>query len=114
MRKVSMAIAAVVASLLVIAALSGSVAAASDRSKTTGRGADVAALHALQATFHESISGGGNIDELASVWAEDATFTAGGTTHSGRDQIRSFFLTTGGFTHNWVSVSPAFKTRIHV
>jgi hypothetical protein len=114
MRKVSITIATMMASLLLIAVVSGSVAAASNRSNTTGRGADVAALHALQAAFHESISGGGNIDELASVWADDATFTSGGITHSGRDQIRAFFLTTAGFTHNWVSVSPAFKTRIHV
>jgi hypothetical protein len=76
--------------------------------------ADVAALHRLQARFHESISGGGHIHELSSVWAKHATFIVGDTTLRGRDEIRDFFLKTDGFTHNWVSVSPAWKTRFHV
>ena len=77
-------------------------------------GADIAALHELQSRFHESISGGGHIDELVSLWADDATFIAGGSTLHGKDEIRSFFLQGGGFTHNWVSVSPAWKTRFQV
>jgi len=77
-------------------------------------GADIAALHELQARFHESISGGGHIDELMSLWADDATFTVGETTLHGKDEIRSFFLQSPGFTHNWVSLSPAFKTSFEV
>ena len=77
-------------------------------------GADVAALHDLQAGFHAAISGGGHIDDLMALWADDSTFTVGGTTLHGKDEIRAFFLTSGGFTHNWVSLSPSFKTRIDV
>jgi hypothetical protein len=76
--------------------------------------ADVVAVHEIQARFHHSVSGGGHIEELMSLWAARATFTVGSTTLHGKNQIRAFFLSSGGFTHNWVSVSPTFKTRVHV
>jgi hypothetical protein len=80
-----------------------------------GRGADIAALHALQASFHHAVSGGGRIDELTGLWAPDATFTAGGNVIVGRDAIRTFFLSSAGFQHpTWVSLAPSFKTRIDV
>ena len=85
-----------------------------------GQGADVAALHTLQASFHHAVSGGGHIDELMALWAPDATFTVGGGTIvlSGQDEIRDFFLTRAGSfrptaTH-WVSLSPSWKTQIDV
>jgi hypothetical protein len=117
MRKIlSTVVAAALVSSLLVAVTSGSGAAASDRDNNHHKrvGADVAALHDIQSRFHESVSGGGNIVELMSLWADDATFTAGGTTNRGKDEIRAFFLKSGGFTHNWVSVSPTFKTRISV
>jgi hypothetical protein len=77
-------------------------------------GVAIAALHQLQARFHASISGGGHIDDLMALWADDATFTVGSTVLPGKDQIRAFFLNSGGFTHNWVSVSPAWKTSFDV
>jgi len=91
-----------------------SAANADDELHQSRHGAAIAALHELQSRFHESISGGGHIDELVSLWADDATFIAGGSTLQGKDEIRSFFLQGGGFTHNWVSVSPAWKTRFQV
>lgn len=106
-------IAAALASLALVGVFSGSVAAAPSRTHNQV-GPDVAALHTLQSRFHESISGGGNIDELMSLWADDGTFTAGGSTYSGKPEIRAFFLLSPGFTHNWVSMSPTFKNRFHV
>jgi ketosteroid isomerase-like protein len=81
-----------------------------------GQGAAVAEIHILQATFHHAVSGGGHIDELMSLWADDATFTVGGNTLVGKDAIRTFFLNTApSFQHpTWVSLSPSWKTEIHV
>jgi ketosteroid isomerase-like protein len=107
-------IAAALASLTLVAAFSGSVAAAPARTHNTHVGSDVAALHTLQSRFHESISGGGDIDELMSLWTDDATFSAGGSSYDGKAEIRAFFLQSPGFTHNWVSMSPTFKTRFQV
>jgi hypothetical protein len=78
-----------------------------------GQAAAIVAIHGLQASFHHAVSGGGHIDELAGLWAPDATFTAGGNKIVGRDAIRAFFLK--GFQHpTWVSLSPSWKTRIDV
>ncbi len=103
-----------VAAALLVLVITGTGATASTHRGGDEVGADVAALHDLQAGFHAAISGGGHIDDLMALWADDSTFTAGGTTLHGKDEIRAFFLTTGGFTHNWVSLSPSFKTRIEV
>ncbi len=102
------------ASLVLFGAIFGSAAAPPNRADDNRVGAAVAELHELQSRFHESISGGGNINELMSLWADDASLTTGGSTYDGTDEIRAFFLQSPGFTHNWVSMSPVFKTRFHV
>jgi hypothetical protein len=111
-----------VATILVIAAAAaatvlatGGAGASTDRAGE-GNGAAIAELHTLQATFHHAVSGGGHIDELMSLWADDATFTVGGNTHVGKDAIRTFFLNMNpAFQHpTWVSLAPAWKTTIEV
>ena len=80
-----------------------------------GQAAAIVAIHGLQASFHHAVSGGGHIDELAGLWAPDATFTAGGNKIVGRAAIRAFFLKGASFQHpTWVSLSPSWKTRIDV
>jgi hypothetical protein len=107
-------IATALATFMLVATVSVSATTGSHHGDHGTAGADIAALRQLQADFHESISGGGNIDELMSLWTDDASFTAGGSTYHGKTQIRAFFLQSPGFTHNWVSMTPAFKTRFHV
>jgi hypothetical protein len=69
-----------------------STATGSSAHHDDGQAAAIVAIHDLQASFHHAVSGGGHIDELAGLWAPDATFTAGGNTIVGRDAIRAFFL----------------------
>lgn len=70
-------------------------------------------IYELQATFHRAKSHQ-DIDLMVSLWAEDCTFTNAGVTGSGKDEVRSFFLTTGSFVHHRISFVPSFKDRIRV
>ena len=47
--------------------------------------AQVAELHELEEAFHHAGSYGGNLDEMMSLRAEGSSFTAGGTTYTGKD-----------------------------
>jgi hypothetical protein len=107
-------VATMLATIVLIGAFWGANAATSLHTDKTTRLADIAQLEQGQARFHESVSGGGNIDELMSLWADDATFTSGGTTYTRLAEIRANFLNSGGFTHNWVSMSPAFRSGFQV
>lgn len=52
-----------------------------------------------------------------SLWADDATFTVGPQTFTGKDQIRGFFVNVAGPFHpesHWVSDTPAYKERVTV
>jgi len=118
MKRLATAVALLLVACVGLATLGG-VGASGAHSGTTGddhgQGADVAALHELQAAFHHAVSGGGHIDELAALWAPDATFTVGGSVIVGRDAIRTFFSKAPSFQHpTWVSLAPSFKTTIDV
>jgi len=113
MRRFTSTLAAAALASAVLIAGSSAIASANHRGINHGR--DVAAIESLQARFHASVSGGGHIDDLMALWADDATFTNGaGTVFAGKDAIRAMFLQGGGFKNDWVSVTPAFKTRITV
>lgn len=76
----------------------------------------IAQIHQLQADFHRAKTFR-DIDLMMSLWAPDATFTRGGVTLVGTDEIRAFWLTSGSFntTLNMrESLTPSFKIRVRV
>ena len=75
--------------------------------------AQLTEIYQLTANFHEARSKQ-DIELLMSLWAEDATLETGGTTYSGKDEIRAFFLSSGSFTEHRMAFVPAFKDRIDI
>jgi len=85
-----------------------------DASPATFEAADKFAITELQTRFHEANSTK-NLELLMSLFADDAVFTSGGHTFTGKDQIRNFYVTKAGPfrpENNWTSLHPAFKVRI--
>ena len=78
--------------------------------------ADTLAIEQIEVKWHKA-SSTKNIDLMMSLWANDATFTAGTTTYTGKYQIREFFLTKAApFNpdNHWVSDTPEYKLRVTV
>ena len=78
--------------------------------------ADTYAVEQIEVTWHHA-SSTKNVDEMMSIWADDATFTIAGTVYTGKDQIRNFFATRAGpFKPNnhWLSDTPAYKIKVTV
>ena len=73
----------------------------------------IGGIFQLQAAFHRAKSHQ-DIDLMVSLWTDDCTFTFAGTTFSGKDAVRSFFLTTGSWAHHRMSLVPSFKDQIDV
>jgi ketosteroid isomerase-like protein len=73
----------------------------------------VAEIYQLQAAFHQAKTSQ-DLDLMMSLWADDATFTNAGTTYVGSADIRSFWQTSGSFTHHRFSLVPSYKTKIDV
>ena len=79
-----------------MAALTGDAGLATSRDDdATGQ---IAELYLLQAAFHRAKSHQ-DIDLMVSLWARDCTFEVGGTTFTGRDAVRTFFLGSGSWLH---------------
>lgn len=76
--------------------------------------ADVAELDQLLADFHGSLSYGGNILAMMSLWADDSSITFNGTPYVGKAAVQSFFAASGYLHNDWVSLAPEFKTRITI
>jgi ketosteroid isomerase-like protein len=70
-------------------------------------------IYQLQAAFHLAKSRQ-DIDLMMSLWADDCTFTFNGTTFSGKDTARTFFLNSGSWQHHRISLVPSFKDQIAV
>jgi ketosteroid isomerase-like protein len=72
-------------------------------------------IYELQAAFHRAKTTQ-DLDLMMSLWAEDATYTnpTAGMSLVGSDQIRSFWQSSGSFTHLRFSLVPSFKTTIEV
>ena len=83
--------------------------------KALQRQADIYEISQIEKTFHESMSKK-DIDEMMSLWTENATFTYGpGQTATGTEQIRKTWLGSPSFkpeTH-WISDHPAYKLAGH-
>ena len=76
------------------------------------KAADAAAIANLEAIIHGAQSTK-DIEAMMKPFAEDAIFTLGGQTHTGKEAIRKFVLSTGPFKpeNRWISVTPAYKIR---
>jgi uncharacterized protein (TIGR02246 family) len=83
---------------------------AADRAQT--KAADAAAIANLEAIIHGAQSTK-DIEAMMKPFAENAVFTLGGQTLTGKEEIRKFVLTTAPFKpeNNWISVTPAYKIR---
>ena len=57
---------------------------------------DFMQIHMIEITFHEAGTTK-NLDLMLSLFADDATITAGGKTYSGKDQIRRYWQAAGPF-----------------
>jgi hypothetical protein len=57
-----------------------------------------------------------NLDLMMSLFADDATLTAGEKTYSGKEQIGSFWQGAGTFQpqNQWVAYTPAFRIKYDV
>lgn len=73
--------------------------------------ADLHAIWQIEVEFHRAASNK-DLDLMASLFTPNATFTTGGQTYSGRDEIREFFATQAGpfkDENHWISETPAYK-----
>jgi uncharacterized protein (TIGR02246 family) len=76
--------------------------------------ADKYEISQLQVKWHEANSTK-NVDLAVSLFADDAIFTVGGQTYSGKEQIRNWLATKAGPfrpENRWTSLHPAFKLRV--
>jgi len=78
--------------------------------------ADTYAIQQIEVNWHKA-SSTKDIDLMMSLWADNATFTVGSKTYTGKDQIRGFFVNDAApfqAGNDWVSETPAFKSRVTV
>jgi len=76
----------------------------------------VGLIYQLQAAFHRAKTNQ-DLELMMSLWDASATLTVQGNvnqTFVGSQQIRSFWETSGSFTHRRFSLVPSFKTQIDV
>src|SRR5215470_3486596 len=66
-------------------------------------GEQIGEIYQLQAAFHRAKSHQ-NIDLMVSLWTDDCTFTFNGTTYTGQDAVRGFFLSSGSWHHHRISL----------
>jgi len=84
--------------------------------QTLQKQADTLAIEQIEVNWHKA-SSTKDVDLMMSLWADDATFTVGATTYTGKDQIRNFFSTTAAPfkpENHWVSDTPEYKLRVTV
>lgn len=78
--------------------------------------ADLFAIHNIEVEFHRAGSTK-DVDLITSLFTDTATFTTGGQTYAGKDEIRDFFATKAGPfqpQNTWISETPAYKIRATV
>jgi hypothetical protein len=70
---------------------------------------------ALLSAYHGALAYGGNVDAMASLWADNSSLTLNnGTPYVGKAAVLAFFANGPYFSHNWVSLAPEWKTTITV
>ena len=78
--------------------------------------ADLRSIQQIEVEFHRAASIK-DLDLMVSLFADNATFTTGGETYAGQDQIREFWATKAGPfkpENHWVSETPAYKLEAAV
>jgi len=76
----------------------------------------VGKIYELQAAFHRAKTTQ-DIDLMMSLWDMDGTLYVQGNPNSpfvGPEKLKSFWQTSGSFTHRRFSLVPSFKTQIDV
>ena len=76
---------------------------------------DFMAMHEIEIAFHEAGTTK-NLNQMLSLFSDDATITAGGKTYTGKEQVRAFWQAAGPFQpqHQWVAYTPAFRIKYDV
>lgn len=101
---------------LTLAACSGGAAPTSSAEAELQHKADLYDIDQIEVKWHQAASTH-NVDQMMSLWADGATFTLGGQTYTGKDQIRTLFATKAAPfqpTNTWESDTPAYKIKITV
>src|SRR5256885_16491940 len=99
-----------------LAACSGGSAPTSSAEAELQQKADLYDIDQIEVKWHQAASTH-NVDLMMSLWADDATFTLGGMTYTGKDQIRTLFATKAAPflpINHWESDTPAYKIKITV
>ena len=104
--------------LLLVTSLTrcGSSSADSTSQATLQKAADTEAITQIEVSWHKA-SSTKDLDLMMSLWADNATFTVGPQTYTGKAEIRNFFATKAGPfqpQNTWVSETPAYKLRVTV
>jgi len=102
--------------LVISLAAFGGSSTSSTSEEALQRQADLYAIDQLEKKFHKATSRK-NIDLMMSLWAPNATFTAGGNIAVGKKQIRQFWLTeseTFKPDNTWISGTIPYKVRTTV
>lgn len=86
--------------------LASSSAAAAETQK-----AAIGEIYQLQAAFHRAKTTQ-DIDLMMSLWAPDGVLHVGHAEYRGTSALRSFWLSSGSFTHHRFSLVPSFKEVI--
>jgi hypothetical protein len=69
----------------------------------------------MLSAYHGALAHGGDIDAMASLWADDSSLTLNnGTPYIGKDAVLGFFASGPYFSHDWVSLSSEWKTTVTV
>jgi uncharacterized protein (TIGR02246 family) len=91
------------------------LAATPSRATTEEDARNFMQLHQVEIVFHQAGTTK-NLDLMLSLFADDATLTAGGKTYSGKNQIRAYWQSAGPFRpeNQWVAYTPAFRIRYTV
>ena len=113
---------AALAALAVIALASSALLSPTRAAGSPGHGdedgqplAKEAEVLQLLTDYHGALAYGGNLEAMASLWAEDSTLTLNnGTPYIGKDAVLAFYAAGPYFTHNWVSLAPEWKTTVTV
>ena len=76
---------------------------------------DFMQLHNIEIAFHKAGSTK-DLGLMLSLFADDAVLTAKGKTHTGKDQIKSYWQAHPAFQPQtqWVGYTPAFRIRYNV
>jgi ketosteroid isomerase-like protein len=99
-----------------LAGCAGGAGATSSAQAELQRQADLYAIDQIEVNWHKAASTK-DLNLMMSLWADNATFTLGGQTYTGKGQIRTFFETKAApfkSENTWVSDTPAYKIQTTV